>query len=214
MFTPDKLAKLQTLTAGYPSARFICDDYLSLRLRVHWNDRILQAPFADLSPSLNWREMQAEYPALHLEAYDCANGVFCRTFADLTRPFELQNEDLCIRKSLEARSQYEIMAKEKHRQHKSMLEMIERPLQKLGNRQLPVLPGKKSGQSYSRPRIPGIPSRPGRRRYATASLIAVHDRRPSFPRIWPSRFQVRPLNVRAACLASVSVAVSQCLGRR
>ena len=233
LISTNQLAKLQNLMKnGHPYPLLICDEYLLLRIRVHWNDRVLQAPFAKLSPHLNWREMQTEYPALRLKVHDSAQGVFCRTFADITRPFGLQNEHGRTRlerrmQSLQDRSQYKIMAMEKHQQLSSMFNMLEDPLGIIGKGNLSrnsrhgYYPSRTTKPSVNRafhtlsPRFFDIAQQPVQRPFATASYSTVNRRGPSLRRNCSVMIQARPLSLRAACLlASASIAIGECLGGR
>ena len=233
LISTDQLAKLQHLAKNnhsYPL--WICNEYLLLRIRAYWNDRVLQAPFAKLSPNLNWREMQTEYPALRLEVYDSAHGVFCRTFADLTRPWGGQHDHGCTQfkfrmQSLQDRSQYEFMAKEKHHQVSSMFNMLEDRLQMLGKADLSNLSGNSRHGYYPssttkplvnrsfhtlRPCLFGIAQQPVQGPFATARYNIVNGRGPSIRRNCSVMIQARPFSLRAACLlASVSIAIGEYL---
>ena len=94
LVAPEKLEKLYDPAAnGFPFALRICNKYLFLRIKLCWNDRLLQTPFTNLWPRVQWEGMQKEYPDLHLNGNDSANGIFCRIFAELTRPPKPQDGD-------------------------------------------------------------------------------------------------------------------------
>ena len=147
-------------------------------------------------------------------------------------PSECSNDHGCTQfksrmQSLQDRSQYDIMAKEKHQQLSSMFKMLEYPLQMLGKADLSNLPGNSRHSYYPSsttkplvnrslhtlwPRLFGIAQQPVQGPFATARYSTVNGRGPSLRRNCSVMIQARPLSLRAACLlASVSIAIGECL---
>ena len=243
MITPEKLVKLNDLaTNGFPSALRICEKYLFLRIEVHWNDRLLQTPFADLWPRVQWSEMQEEYPALRLDGNESANRIFCRIFAELTRPSKSQDGDRGSQpeswrqsgyrhdpSSTEAekfhdQSESKVLKQLKSEQLVSMFQELERPFSEISKRpRLSSHPSSRYSSSSTMnslatrsfhslvPRVSNIASQPLQRRFATSGHGLVNFRRASPRRACSAPFNYRPMVLRTACLASVSIAFGHCL---
>ena len=246
LITPEKLVKLNDLaTNGFPSALRICEKYLFLRIEVHWNDRLLQTPFADLWPRVQWPDMQKEYPALRLDGNESANRIFCRIFAELTRPSKSQDGDRGSEPESWNQSRYhhgpprteaenfhdqsesKVLKQLKSEQLVSMFQELERPFLEISERpRSSSHPTSRHNSSSTTnplttrsfhslvPRVSNIASQPLQRRFATSGHGIVNFRCPSPRRACSAPFNYRPMVLRTACLASVSIAFGHCLSGR